>query len=305
VTPVRWRTELSAAEQDAVRDLVSGAELVDGPAPVGEQVLRELPHGRTGHLLVADPQNEHVVLGYLNLVPGRDGTDAVAELVVDPAARRRGIGAGLARAAIERSGGRVRFWAHGTLPAAHALAGSLHLRVARELVQMRRPLSDVPEAVAPSGVRIRAYTGPEDDAELLRVNNAAFSWHPEQGGWTLADLGEHFRARWFDPAGLFLAFDDVSGALVGFHWTKIHDGHLGEVYVLGVDPAAHGRGLGRVLTLVGLSHLARRLASSADSEVMLYVESDNSAAIRTYQGLGFAVAGVDTAYATVQADAAG
>ena len=305
MTPVRWRTDLSASEQDAVRDLVSRAELVDGPAPVGEQVLRELPHGRTEHLLVADPQNEHAVLGYLNLVPGRDGTDAIAELVVDPAARRRGIGARLARAAIERSGGRVRFWAHGTLPAAHALAGSLHLRVARELVQMRRPLSDVPEAVAPSGVRIRTYTGPEDDAELLRVNNEAFSWHPEQGGWTLVDLGEHFTERWFDPAGLFLAFDDVSGALVGFHWTKIHDGHLGEVYVLGVDPAAQGRGLGRVLTLVGLSHLARRLASSADSEVMLYVESDNAAAIGTYQGLGFAVAGVDTAYATVLADAAG
>jgi mycothiol synthase len=92
---------------------------------------------------------------------------------------------------------------------------------------------------------------------------------------------------------------------VGFHWTKIHGRHLGEVYVLGVDPAAQGRGLGRVLTLVGLSHLAGRLASSADSEVMLYVESDNAAAVRTYQGLGFAVAGVDTAYATVQADAGG
>ena len=30
---------------------------------------------------------------------------------------------------------------------------------------------------------------------------------------------------------------------------------------------------------------------------MLYVESDNSAAIRTYQALGFAEASVDTAYA--------
>jgi mycothiol synthase len=30
---------------------------------------------------------------------------------------------------------------------------------------------------------------------------------------------------------------------------------------------------------------------------MLYVESDNAAAIKTYRGLGFTVVGVDTAYA--------
>ena len=32
---------------------------------------------------------------------------------------------------------------------------------------------------------------------------------------------------------------------------------------------------------------------------MLYVESDNTAAVRTYERLGFAVHSVDTAYATV------
>jgi mycothiol synthase len=31
--------------------------------------------------------------------------------------------------------------------------------------------------------------------------------------------------------------------------------------------------------------------------VLLYVESDNTAALRTYEGLGFAVYSVDTAYA--------
>ena len=68
----------------------------------------------------------------------------------------------------------------------------------------------------------------------------------------------------------------------------------GEVYVVGVDPAAQGRGLGRLLTLIGIEHLARRLGP--DSAVMLYVESDNAAAVRTYQGLGFTIASVDTAY---------
>jgi mycothiol synthase len=134
---------------------------------------------------------------------------------------------------------------------------------------------------------------------LLRVNNAAFSWHPEQGGWTESDVVGRVGEAWFDPEGLLLAHDGQS--LLGFHWTKVHDdgpgSGLGEVYVLGVDPSAQGRGLGRALTLLGLAHLSRRLGQHHDATVMLYVESDNVAAIRTYESLGFVLTGVDTAYA--------
>jgi mycothiol synthase len=145
-------------------------------------------------------------------------------------------------------------------------------------------------------VRIRTYAGPADDAELLRVNNAAFAWHPEQSGWTEADIAERREEPWFDPAGLFMAVDEHSDKLLGFHWTKVHRADLGEVYVVGVDPAAQGRGLGATLTLVGLHHLAERLSNSSDSVVMLYVEADNSAAVKTYRRLGFDVYTVDAAY---------
>lgn len=174
-------------------------------------------------------------------------------------------------------------------------------------MQMRRSLRDLPDSVpAVPGVRIRTYAGPADDAELLRVNNAAFAYHPEQGGWTDVELAERRAEPWFDPAGLFLAFgDDDSdrpGRLLGFHWTKVHldQPGLGEVYVVGVDPCAQGRGLGQALTAVGIEWLARRLGagdSAADPSVMLYVEADNVAAVRTYQRLGFTTYSVDTAYA--------
>jgi len=134
----------------------------------------------------------------------------------------------------------------------------------------------------------------------LLVNNAAFAWHPEQGGWTPDDVAERRSEPWFDADGLFLAFDGQTHKLVGFHWTKVHVDHpgLGEVYVLGVDPGEQGRGLGKALTLVGLHHLAARLSGCPGPTVMLYTEADNSAAVHTYQRLGFGVSGVDTAYAT-------
>jgi mycothiol synthase len=290
VTSIGWRTGLSEDEQTQVRELIAAAKQADGVAPVGDQVLRELAHDRTKHLLAVDGDN---ISGYLNLTEA----PAMAELAVHPNARRRGIGSALARAGLSEGGDGARVWAHGNLEPARATAAALGLVAVRELLQMRRPLTGLPALTVPDGVRIRTYSGPADDSELLRVNNAAFAWHPEQSGWTEADIAERRAEPWFDPAGLFMAVDEHSGELLGFHWTKVHGKELGEVYVVGVDPAAQGRGLGATLTLVGLQHLTERLLKSEQSVVMLYVEADNSAAVKTYQRLGFDVFSVDAAYA--------
>jgi mycothiol synthase len=289
VTAPQWRAALAADEQRKIRELITAATEFDTVAPVGEQVLRELPHSRTEHLLVTDGGG---IVGYLNL-------SSIAELVVHPDARRNGIGAAMINAALSKTDGTSQFWAHGTLEPARATASALGLSPARELVQMRRSLDGISEPAVPDGVRIRTYAGTADDAELLRVNNSAFATHPEQGGWTEADLAERRAEAWFDPEGLFLAFSEQTGALLGFHWTKVHaqEGGLGEVYVVGVDPAAQGGGLGGVLTAVGVAHLSRRLAGEPHPAVMLYVESDNTAALRTYTRLGFSQYRVDTAYA--------
>jgi mycothiol synthase len=161
---------------------------------------------------------------------------------------------------------------------------------------LREPLA-APQL--PGGVTLRPFRPGADESELLRVNNAAFAWHPEQGGWTPDDVTVREAEPWFDAAGLLLAVDVADPARVlGFHWTKVHPPGpdaphpIGEVYVLAVDPAARGRRLGPALTLAGLAHLRDR----GLDDVMLYVEADNAAAVRLYRDLGFTPWGADVSY---------
>ena len=165
----------------------------------------------------------------------------------------------------------------------------------RDLWVMRRPLADLPPVAAPAdGVVVRAFEPGRDEEAFLALNAEAFAGHPEQGRMTRADLDQRMAEPWFDPEGFFVAEarSGDAGELLGFHWTKVHPGEPphGEVYVVGVSPKAQGMGLGRLLTLTGLHHLAAR----GLGEVILYVESDNAPAIAVYSGLGFTHAASDT-----------
>ncbi|MEV6252409.1 mycothiol synthase [Nocardia sp. NPDC051911] len=300
----QWTDGPDAGDARAVTDLLARATEADGVAPVSEQAVLSLTSGAdTGarHLLA---RSGGAVVGYANLVPAHGEHPAMAEVAVDPARRGHGVGTDLVTAALAAGGPGARVWAHGDRPAAKAVAARLGLRTARELWQMRRSMAtpELPELAVPDGIVLRTYAGPADDAELLRVNGAAFAWHPEQAAWTRRDIEIRRAESWFDPAGLFLAFDTAApDRLLGFHWTKVHHAEqppLGEVYVVGIDPAAQGRGLGRLLTLTGLHHLRER----GLAEVLLYTEADNVAAVRTYTRLGFAPAHVDVAYAAAEVE---
>ena len=152
----------------------------------------------------------------------------------------------------------------------------------------RRSAVPLPELVLPPGLRMRGYRDADAD-DVIAVNAAAFAAHPEQGSMDADNLAERMAEPWFDPDGLLVA-EDADGTLLGFHWTKRHDQRLGEVYVVGISPAAQGRGLGRLLTLAGLHHLVE----AGVDEVLLYVESDNLPAVHVYSGLGFDHAPGDT-----------
>jgi len=260
----------------SVEDIAAEAEAVDGAAPVDEATWRTLRH---------HPER-------VRTLPHDDGfallVGSELSLVVRPDARGRGVGRGLLEQALAESDEETLLaWSHADHPAAAALATAYGFEAVRALWVMRRPTSSPLTGLqAPPDVEIRSYR-PDDAAEVVRVNAAAFAHHPEQGAMDADDLAARMAEPWFDPAGLIVA-DAGGGTLRGFHWTKRHSPQLAEVYVVAIDPAAQGQGLGKTLTLAGLHHLV-----DAD-EVILYVESDNAPAVAVYSGLGFTHAPRDT-----------
>lgn len=286
---------LTGEQVSEVTAVVGAATATDGVRPLSEAASLRLRDGQdVRHLLSYDDGR---LVGYGQVDTG-DPRGASAELVVAPAARRRGFGRRLAEAAhAESPDGRLRAWAHGDLPGAAELAALLGYVKVRELWRMERALTTadapaLPEPRLPDGVRVRPFVPGRDEEAWLAVNGRAFDHHPEQGRTTRADLEEREHEGWFDPAGFFLAERD--GRLLGFHWTKVVDPGAGEVYVIGVDPRAQGGGLGKALVLVGLHHLRERGLPRAE----LYVEADNAPAVAMYERLGFAHLASDVMYAS-------
>lgn len=161
----------------------------------------------------------------------------------------------------------------------------------RVLNQLRRPLPlwppDPPFDPPLDPTELRPFRpGTADEEAWLEVNNRAFAQHPEQSNWTLDDLHDRMAQPWFDPAGFLLHERD--GRLAAFCWTKVHHEETppaGEIFVIGVDPDYQGHGIGAPLAYAGFDWLSAQGLTQA----LLYCESDNHAAMRIYNKMGFRV----------------
>ena len=292
-----------------VKELLAAAAKADGVDAFSEQFVLGLDDARVNHRHFIATEDDTVV-GVL----ASDGS--AAEMAVAPAARRRGIATQLVRAA-----GVADVWAHGNLPAARGFAAAADMHATRELLVMAvegtelQKSADAAEQRAGDGIflnyteSVEKWGAEHVDAEWLRVNNDAFDWHPEQGGWDSVRLDRAREVSWYDPADVILLWASaVSGEtadagngetadagngettdaprLMGFHWTKWHTEEtpaFGEVYVVGLASDYRGGGRGGPLISAGL----RRLVEKGARRVILYVEGDNEAAVKAYEKLGF------------------
>ncbi|MDR2564550.1 MAG: GNAT family N-acetyltransferase [Bifidobacteriaceae bacterium] len=325
--------QLVGALEPSVRqqalDLARQVREHDGVEAISEAPLLALSDG--------DPFVTHILAwknGELAGYSQRDAEGASAELAVIPGARRLGLAKAIVRT-LATDTPQVRLWAHGDLGAARMVADSVGLVAVRELWEMTSdrgrgggpaggasagwPL-DVTggdsAGVAPAGgegvavpaaqgepaarFAARGFNPSADRAAWIDLNSAAFAGHPEQGKMRVEDLDRRMAEAWFDPAGLLFAVpvraDGSFGAPVGYVWTKIVDG-IGEIYAIGVHPAAQGRRLGTWLLGVGLDHMERL----GITEVRLFVEADNAPAIASYRRQGFVVTRRDIQYAFPEA----
>ena len=288
---------MAQGDIDAVSELIELATAADGHAPLGDhQWLDLVQGGREGFAgLVAWEPGHHHPVGFAQLTKGSQSW--ALEFVVDPHHREgaAGIGTTLVEAALaivrSEGGGHVHLWVPKPRSEHDLIAGRTGFTSGRELLQMRRSLP----VGKPWQLELRAFEPGCDEAAWLEVNNRAFEWHPEQGGWDVETLKSREQQPWFDPTGFLLHERGDPPRLAGFCWTKVHDDHdppLGEIYVVAVDPDFQGLGLGRSLVLAGLDSLNARGISVG----MLYVDRSNTPAVHLYEDLGFTVDHVDRAY---------
>lgn len=319
-------TDLHAhtAVVEKVMALLSEVREHDDVAPLGEAFVRaiEEDHGHRHVVATEGDIDSGDVVGVIGLDKAR-----TLELAVSPSRRHRGVGRGL----LEEVGkafdlqGAIDVWAHGDSPSAQKLVEAMGGRRTRELLKMavkcapgsaQRDTFVEMEAKAREAVEgqdIEILTYPEAvekygedfvDEEWVRVNNEAFAWHPEQGGWDVGRLVTAREANWYKPEGVWMlwATDEVNGETrcLGTHWTKIpleerekpEGERAGEVYVVCLADEARGKGLGGPISLIGMGSLLNDGAGIIE----LYVEGDNAPAVATYRRLGFEVVHTDVVY---------
>jgi mycothiol synthase len=281
----RAGAELAEAMAD-IDSLLEAVERADGQRPLSDHMWLDLRQGgRPGFagLLGVQDDHDHLV-AYCQVSRGNESWSL--DLVVHPHHRYEmtTIGPEMLRAAIDiiraEGGGHVHWWVFEPTPTYASLAADIGLSPGRTMLQLRVQL---PLAHS-TDIETCAFRVGTDEAQWLEVNNRAFADHPEQGHWSTETLAARFATEWFDPKGLLLHHE--VDQLAGFCWTKLHTDttpHLGEIYVIAVDPNFARRGLGRALTIAGLQHLSAEGAPVG----MLYVAADNQAALSLYRSLGF------------------
>ncbi len=282
----------AAADQSALDALRRAASAADGiDAFVQDEDLADVAASQPGdrHAIRLAIQLDGEMRGFAAAAP----TSADAEtwrsgVVVHPDDRGSGFGELLANAvadAVESEGGkRLQCWAPVVSEAVDGLSFRCTFKLVRRLLKLAITLPMADAVQVPASYTITPVRD-GDAEEIVAVNNAAFSWHPEQGELSVEALEADRESDWYDGDG-FLVARDGDDEIAGFCWTKLHSGAQseGEIYVICTAPAHEGRGLGTVLSLAGLEYLGTKTDKG-----VLYVDEGNLVARRIYSAIGFSL----------------
>jgi ribosomal protein S18 acetylase RimI-like enzyme len=262
---VELSTGLSAAALGAIAELERRVVAADGGRLKLEwSTLRNRSGQDVEDVLCWDGER---LLGFLGIYAHGAPTLELAGMV-DPAARRRGIGTALLDA-----GQRLyRQREHGSVllivPRPSAAGRSLALRRGGRLERSEHALEllgEPAEVPADPGLTVRAAS-PADQPAVREILRRGFDWEPPE-------------AAGRDPHTLVVERD---GRPIGT--ARLHpEGDRAGIYGFAIHPDHQGRGIGRDV----LHRLCRTARAGGATTVHLEVETDNDRALRLYTSIGF------------------
>jgi len=269
------RRALLPADREAIDLVIAQVEQADLHPPLSEEALVAIDTGAGPVGWLAEDAG--AVLGFAQR--REHGGATVVETAILPEGRAATAALFIGRIREDEPATALHFWAADTLTAeALEAAGAVS---ARRLLRLERalPPTERPASVGP--VRVVPFRSGADDGAYLIVSNDAFAGHPESGAWDSGVFAERAGRPWFDPDGLFLAWE--RGRPVGVCWTKVHPAGVGEIYSIAVRPSAVGRGLGKSLILTGFWYLAERRGCAVG---MMWADRANEVAVQLYRRMG-------------------
>ncbi len=242
-------------------------------------------------IFVAEAEGK--IIGFIALTPETFTRRVLVECLVHPEHRRRGVAGRLLEQATRRATEMKAMLMHVSVDRdnrqARALLSGLGFRMARRFLEMKLELDGTVAAAETSGDLVIRLMRRGEEEMLTRLQNRAFT-----GTWgynpnTIEDTAYWLRLCGGSPEDVVLVLAENTPA--GYCWTRLDcdpapPGHRkGYVFMLGVDPAYRGRGIGRLALKAGLSHLKDKGVRTVE----LTVDSRNNAAHRLYLAAGFEV----------------
>jgi len=243
-----------------------------------------------GNLFIAERSGE--IVGYAEVKPELNIGRAVLRWLVHPRHRRGELPLRLIDRAVDRTRKLGIMVLHANIfqdsVTAKRLLTRMGFTIVRRFLELRLNLAEmVLPNISKIALRCRSLQ-PGEEGRLTQLQNRSFA-----GTWgfnpnTIEEITYRVNLPNSSPDDIFLIFD--SDKPVGYCWTRIElwkkkaqgEG-TGRIYMLGVDPDYRGRGLGRQLLLIGLSHLGGKSLRVA----VLTVDSENKTARALYRSVGF------------------
>jgi mycothiol synthase len=264
---------------------------------ISRQTLREYLE-RPGYnpendLFIAEASGR--IVGFLNLTPELIMRRVLLDCLVHPQHRHKG----LAKQFFERAEQRARELEvelmHVNIleenTTARAMLTKLGFSMVRQFLEMRLSLSEAALPETSNGELPSRYLQRGEEEILANVQNRCFAdtwgFNPN----TPEELAYALNLSGASPEDVVLIYDNEQP--VGYCWTKVYcetrpetGEEKGRVFMLGVNPAHRGRGIGQLALRAGLNHLRDKLIRVAE----LTVDSENLAALSLYKSFGFQVA---------------